>query len=488
MPLTLPLIVPAIRLDKDADAEIAKALERATQPWVAGFILFGGNVEQVAELTTTLRATADRRILIASDMERGAGQQVAGLTRLPDLGLLGLAGTERDAFAAGRITGAEAVHVGIDVVFGPCLDVRSEIDNPILGNRSFGFSPWRVAAMGASYVDGIGSAGAMAVTKHFPGHGATREDSHETAPVVHADLATLEGRDLLPFERVGTDAIMAAHVAFPALDPSGTVATCSAPILDRARRLGASPEEPDDGDESILIFTDAMIMSGALGVGTEAEACARALAAGCDILLYPEDCEAVAAHLEDDADAERAAANLAYFYAMGHRTWDARDAMPLDEPLRRMDALAERALDLGGPVHPEPDLLVLIDDDGMEDRGDVLAAAAAATNTPVLRICVPQNADAPLPELHAQHEGHPHTAFVVFASARAWKGASGVSEAGLACVKRLRMALDAQDAFAEVIWCAPTPGSMFDRHLPGTGPQVERALARALFPDLDGAP
>ena len=322
MPLTHPLLVPAIRLDQGADAETRLALQRARTPWVAGFILFGGDAEGVAALTADLRDAAGRPIFIASDMERGAGQQVAGLTRLPDLGILGLAGAPADARVFGAITAREAREVGIDVVFGPCLDVRSELDNPILGNRAFGFDPQRVADLGAAYVEGVLDAGALPVLKHFPGHGATREDSHEAMPIVHADEATLVARDIAPFAAVLARhpwiGVMAAHVAYPALDDSATIATFSAPILERLRALARAP----GGEADALVFTDALMMAGANVRGGEPEAAVRALGAGCDMLLYPEEPEAVAAALADDDVTARATERRARFLARRARHHD----------------------------------------------------------------------------------------------------------------------------------------------------------------------
>src|SRR5262245_4279942 len=149
--LERPLIVPAIRLDRDAAAESTKAIERAKAPWVAGFCLFGGEAHAVAALLARVRDAAGRPIFVASDMERGAGQQVEGLRTLPDLAVLGLAGTVADAEGFGAITARDARSVGVDVLFAPVLDVRSEPDNPIVGNRAFGYDPDRVAVLGAAF-------------------------------------------------------------------------------------------------------------------------------------------------------------------------------------------------------------------------------------------------------------------------------------------------------------------------------------------------
>jgi len=486
MALPYPLIVPGIRLDKDADAETKLALERARQPWVAGFILFGGHAEQVAQLTADLRHEAGRPIFIASDMERGAGQQVAGLTRLPDLGILGLAAMPHEARACGEITARDAMSVGIDVVFGPCLDVRSEVDNPILGNRAFGFEPWRVADLGCEYVGGIEAGGALAVAKHFPGHGGTREDSHEALPVVEADLATLEVRDLEPFHKAlwwaGCPGLMTSHVSYPALDATGAIASFSAPIVARARAL----VNPNDDDPGVLVFTDALLMAGATVPGGEPEAARRSLAAGCDMLLYPAEPEAVAASLAvSEAEAVRVHENLQRFLTLGAaRAAEVEEADP--ELARQPDRIAWRALHRAGRGPTcYPDLLVLLDDDAMEDRGAVLAAAAAAHDTPVVHLRVPAGDTFSMPELDLEEPALLSVAIVVFAAARGWKGSSGASEACATLAQQVAGAVWEREGLPSTVWCAPRPGGFGDLHLPGTGPQVERALARRLFPTDD---
>ncbi len=487
MALDLPLLVPAIRLDRDDGTEEATALRRAQQPWVAGFILFGGEAEQVARLTAQLREAAGRPIFIGSDMERGAGQQVRGLTRLPDAGIVGMGGTPDDAAALGALTAREARSVGIDVIFAPCVDVRSEIDNPILGNRSYGFDPHRVGVLGASFAAGVSMAGALPVAKHFPGHGATSEDSHETMPVVHAPRHELEMRDLAPFERLlgigEVPAIMTAHVAYPALDESGTIATFSELIVERARSYVL------EGMPDLLVFTDAMIMAGALVEGGEVEAARRALGAGCDALLYPAEPEAVAEALAMAdhvlrAPMDRAAGHMATFL---ERLAAAEDELQRFMP--EMDdaapmRVARRAvrMALGTNSWEWPSCLVVIDDDGIEDRGRVLAGHAEA-HRPVHLLRVTDNPAEELAKLH-RPRGNESWTIVVMASARGWKGASGVSPACLEMVDNIQAWLERDiHATSKVLWCTPRGVGALGAHIPGSGPHLEEALAEVFFAD-----
>ena len=291
------LVLPAIRWDTRQGFEPSKtAMHDALALGVGGFIIFGGERDAVRDLTGELSASAPHPLLIASDLERGAGQQFRGLTSLPPL--LALARLGEDAVRdAARVTAWEARHIGINWALAPVVDLDVEPANPIVQTRSFGDDPARVGALARAWIESCQSEGVLACAKHFPGHGRTTSDSHADLPTVTADRTTLD-YDLAPFkDAIAADvaSIMTAHVAFPALDASGTPATYSAPILTGLLR-GAMKY---DG----LVVTDALIMKGALQQTTEAEGAVRALAAGCDLLLYPKDVAGVVAAIDAEIDA-----------------------------------------------------------------------------------------------------------------------------------------------------------------------------------------
>jgi beta-glucosidase-like glycosyl hydrolase len=291
------LLMPALRWREGngfshEEATIAAALELG----VGGFVLFGGTVEDVRNLTRSLRQRAARPLLIGSDLERGAGQQVRGLAELPPPRALAALGEQSVIRGAGLLTAVEALEVGINWVFAPDADLDIEPVNPIVQTRSFGQDPAKVAECVASWIAGCEVGGALACAKHFPGHGRTRVDSHDAIPVVDATLEELRSNDLVPFAAAidaGVSSIMTAHVAFPALDPTGTPATRSEPILRLLR------EEMEFGG---LIVSDALTMAGAL-TGGPGVAAVAAVTAGVDVLLDPSDPAAMAAAL--DAEASR---------------------------------------------------------------------------------------------------------------------------------------------------------------------------------------
>jgi beta-N-acetylhexosaminidase len=250
---------------------------------LAGHTLFGTNIAkpaQVRRLTAELR-TVRRDALIAIDEEGGDVTRLAHRTGSPYPGNAALGSVDdpeltRAVYAA---IGADLVTAGINLDLAPTVDVNTATDNPIIGTRSFGADPDRVARHSAAAIEGLQSTGVAACAKHFPGHGATLTDSHLALPTVDADLAALRDRDLPPFVAAvaaGTRAIMTAHIRVPALTGAGP-ATFSHPVLTDLLR----------GEYGFrgAVITDALEMKGAaLAAGGIGEAAVLALAAGADLL------------------------------------------------------------------------------------------------------------------------------------------------------------------------------------------------------------
>jgi beta-glucosidase-like glycosyl hydrolase len=286
------LVLPAIRWDAERGFDPAlPGAEAALSLGVGGFIVFGGERNAVARLVQDITRAASHPLLIASDLERGAGQQVEGLTSLPPAQALGALGTEAVARAA-AITAREARDVGINWALAPVVDLDAEPANPIVQTRAFGAAADAVAAAGERWIRACQAGGVLACAKHYPGHGRTTADSHAELPVVAAARTVLE-EDLLPFRRAveaGVAGVMTAHVAYPALDASRAPATYSRSIVGDLLR----GELGFDG----MVSTDALIMEGALQGMGEAAGALRALAAGCDVLLYPKNVEVVVQSIE----------------------------------------------------------------------------------------------------------------------------------------------------------------------------------------------
>jgi beta-glucosidase-like glycosyl hydrolase len=278
------LFLPAVRWDARRGYDNARELiDRALDLGVGGFILFGGETESVRALTSELRGRSRLPLLIGSDLERGAGQQFIGAIGLPPLAGIASLGDLDAMKGAASLTAREAKSLGVNWIYAPVCDLDIEPENPIVGTRSFGSHPQEVAIAATTWVNACQSVGALACAKHFPGHGRTTSDSHAELPAVDVSAETLASSDLVPFKsavKAGVASVMTAHVAYPALDASGVPATLSRRILQEVLRGDIGFAE--------LIVTDALIMEGVLD-GGETTAVVKALAAGCDLLLYPTD-------------------------------------------------------------------------------------------------------------------------------------------------------------------------------------------------------
>ncbi|MDQ3697298.1 MAG: hypothetical protein M3373_04640 [Gemmatimonadota bacterium] len=289
------LLIPAVRwsASRGFDGEWP-LIERALGLGVGGFILFGGEQDAVRNLTKQLRQRSRVPLLIGADLERGAGQQFAGATGLPPLAAIASLDDVDAIRRAARLTAREARTMGVNWDYAPVCDLDVVPENPIVGTRSLGAVPQRVGELAAEWITSCQGEGVLACAKHFPGHGRTTADSHIELPVVRASKRELLETDLVPFRaaiEAGVASMMTAHVAYPALDPSGSPATLSREILRWFLRQTLKYDA--------LIVTDALIMDSVLEGQTEGDAAVRALEAGCDLLLYPADLDAVARRVSE---------------------------------------------------------------------------------------------------------------------------------------------------------------------------------------------
>jgi beta-glucosidase-like glycosyl hydrolase len=197
---------------------------------------------------------------------------------------IGATGNARYAYEFGRITGEEARAVGIHWTNSPVADVNINPNNPIINTRSFGENPNEVAKMVEAYVQGAQSAGLMATVKHFPGHGDTQEDTHMKLPLLAFDRARLDSVEFVPFKagiRAGVKSVMTAHIALPKIDPVKRPSTLSPVMITEILRgsLGFNG----------VVVTDGMTMQGVTDNNTPGEAAVKAIEAGVDAVLVPED-------------------------------------------------------------------------------------------------------------------------------------------------------------------------------------------------------
>jgi beta-N-acetylhexosaminidase len=272
----------------------------------AGAILFRRNLHDVEQILQLNRAVIEasgkgRPPLIGLDQEGGRVTRLpAPFTKLPPMRLLGeLDDLDLTGAAAAQI-GAELSAVGFNLDFAPVLDVDSNPDNPVIGDRSFGRDPSLVGRHGCAFIRALQARNVLACGKHFPGHGDTRLDSHLELPRVDQPLERLERVELMPFRAAadaGVAAMMTAHVVFEALDPGVPATFSPAIVTDLLRR--------DLGFERLL-FSDDLEMGAIANRHAIEEAAVAAVAAGCDVLLICSDEEqAVRAHEALVREAER---------------------------------------------------------------------------------------------------------------------------------------------------------------------------------------
>ena len=276
-----------------------RILEYIEDQGIGGLIMSVGSPTEVAAKLNDFQAHSNIPLLVAADLETGAGFrmrgavqmpgtiELGGATDFPSLMAVGATADPQLAYEMGRITALEARGVGIHIPFAPVLDVNNNPDNPIINVRSFGENPEDVADLGAAFVRGVQEHGAIATGKHFPGHGDTETDSHLGLPVIPHSRARMDSVEIFPFRHAieaGMGAVMTAHISVPSLDGGvGDPATLSSAVLTDLLR--------DEMEFDGLLFTDAMDMSAiSRGFGAE-EASVRAIEAGADVILMPPSVE-----------------------------------------------------------------------------------------------------------------------------------------------------------------------------------------------------
>jgi beta-glucosidase-like glycosyl hydrolase/CubicO group peptidase (beta-lactamase class C family) len=252
---------------------------------IGGITLFAGDVYESAMLVNELQGIADLPLFVAADFERGASFRIADTTSFPWNMAVGASGSEELAYREGAVTAQEARALGVHWIFAPVMDVNNNPDNPVINIRSYGEDPQLVARLGTAFIKGARDNGVMTTAKHFPGHGDTATDSHIGLAVVPSDRARLDAVEMVPFASAvaaGVDSIMTAHVAVPKLTGETDVpATLSSRILTDLLR----GELHFQG----LVVTDALEMGGITNRYWTGLACIKALQAGADMLLLPQD-------------------------------------------------------------------------------------------------------------------------------------------------------------------------------------------------------
>ena len=313
-----------------------------------GIILFRRNYtdpDTLQALCADLHAlTPEHPPLIALDHEGGRVHRLSPpFTHFPPAFQIGQTGSPQLAYEVGVALGRELRSVGIDIDFAPVLDVYSNPDNTVIGDRAFGSDPQRVAEFGCALAAGLRAAGILPCGKHFPGHGATVIDSHDDLPYDERNSTTLEEVDLIPFQAAiaqQIELLMTAHVAYPALDPYQPASLSSVIMNDLLRqRLGFQG----------VIVSDDLEMGAIVRHSSVAAAAVQALSAGADLLLVCQSLE----HARSARDACRQALQRGVL-----------TESRLNEARRRVERLKQRIADRASlplPAIGAPEHHVLVD-------------------------------------------------------------------------------------------------------------------------------
>lgn len=251
---------------------------------IGGLIFFQGDPARQVKLTNRYQKASKYPLLIGLDAEHGAGWRLKTAMEFPKMGIIGAITNDSLVYALGATIARHCKELGVHVNFAPVVDINSNPLNPVIGIRSFGEDPEEVSQKAILYMKGSLSQHVLPVAKHFPGHGDTDSDSHHTLPFIRHSRNRLDSIELYPYRALveaNAPAIMTSHLSVPALDSSGIPASLSPVIIDSLLKKELCFEG--------LCFTDAMNMKGVTQNTAPGEAEVKALLAGNDVLLFPEN-------------------------------------------------------------------------------------------------------------------------------------------------------------------------------------------------------
>ena len=291
------IIQPEAILDVGTAVAAGDATREAIDKYpVGGFIYFGENLqskEQTQEMLRNVQAYSTERTgfpaFLSVDEEGGTVARVAGTGNfdVPDIGDMADIGAAGDVDAAkqvGEDIGSYLAELGFNLDFAPVADVLSNPENTVVRKRSFGSDPELVSDMAIAVSDGLEEKGLLSAYKHFPGHGATSADTHKGYAYTDKTLEELEACELIPFQRCiadGAKIIMAAHISVPNVTGDDTPTYLSKTMVTDILR--------EKMGYTGLVVTDAMNMGAITEEYTSAEAAVKALQAGVDVVLMPEN-------------------------------------------------------------------------------------------------------------------------------------------------------------------------------------------------------
>lgn len=252
---------------------------------IGGIIFYKNNFNtpaQTIQLVNQLKTENSSRLplFLSTDQEGGRVTRLpGGLTNFPTNEQIGKVNNREFSYKIGTLLGRELKEFGLNLDFAPALDINSNPNNPVIGDRSFGNNPEIVSELGIQTMKGIQSQNVIPTIKHFPGHGDTSVDSHLDLPIVNKSLKELKELELIPFERAiddGADVVMVAHILLPKLDKTNPASMSKAIMTDLLRnKLSFNG----------VIITDDMTMGAITEHFDIGKAAVESVKAGSDIIL-----------------------------------------------------------------------------------------------------------------------------------------------------------------------------------------------------------
>ena len=247
---------------------------------VGGLVFFQGGPVRQANLINRYQQLSKVPLLIAMDGEWGLGMRLDSTTSFPFQMTLGAIQDNTLIYKMGQQVAYDFKRLGMQMNFGPDMDINNNPNNPVINYRSFGDNKYNVAQKGIAYFTGMQSEGLLTTAKHFPGHGDTNVDSHFDLPLLPFTRERLDTLEEYPFReaiKAGIRGIMIAHMDIPALDnPKNLPSTLSRKIVTGILK--------DSLGFKGLVVSDAMEMQGVVKYFPNGDADVRAFLAGNDIL------------------------------------------------------------------------------------------------------------------------------------------------------------------------------------------------------------
>ncbi len=259
---------------------------------VGGIVLFKENIdtpEQLSSLTKALQEASGIPLLISADEEGGKVLRVGSnpnfdVAEIPSMEEIGATNDPENAADVGKTLAEYLLRYGINTDFAPVADLSSQRDGGVIGDRSFGNDPEITSDMLTAEITAMRESGLVTCAKHYPGHGATSDDTHNGYAAVYKTWDELCAHELIPFKaaiKADTDMIMAAHISLPNVTKDDLPASLSFELITGKLR----EELGYDG----VVITDALAMGAVKDNYTSGEAAVLAIKAGCDLLLIPDD-------------------------------------------------------------------------------------------------------------------------------------------------------------------------------------------------------